>query len=81
MLAVQRWLVQYAGCDGVRLYSEYLSDRDLREWDICLRALLACDGVHCEWAERAAILHLECDHAGGKLDCGMAGWAGDCGEI
>ncbi len=81
LLAVQRWLVQYAGCDGVHLYSDYLPDWDLRYWYLCVRTMLACNGVHCEWAERAAAVLLECDHAGGKLNWRLAGWAADSGEV
>ena len=43
--------------------------------------VLACDGVHSEWADRTTVVHLECDHAGRKLDSGMAGWAGDCSKV
>ena len=44
-------------------------------------AVLTSDCVHCERAERAAAVHLECDHAGGEFDKWVAGWAGDCGKV
>jgi hypothetical protein len=65
----------------VRLHNDNLPDWHVRERDICVRTMLTRNGVHYEWAERAAAVLLECDHAGGELDYGMAGWARDCGKV
>ena len=62
------------------LHSIYLPDWDLREWDLCMRALLARDGMHGRWIERTADVLLECDHAGWEWDRRVGGWAGESGD-
>ena len=79
--AVFCWVLQHGRRDVVCVHSIYLSCWYFCEWGLGLCTVFASDCVHCERTERAAAVHLECDHAGGELDRWVAGWAGDCGKV
>ena len=79
--AVLGWVLQHGRRDVLCFHSIYLPDWYFCERGLGLCAVLTSDCVHCEWAERAAGVRLECDHAGGKWNRWVAGWAGDYGQI